>query len=135
MRVSRTVRRISIRQIASTPLSKPVKIIEEGMIPEVETERFYDNAGRVEYVTKEGQTTDFQYVDASRIVKMVYPSGSYAQYTYDERDRAKVIEHKTAGHVLIDKEDNTYGPTSNVDTRVSGGVTTTFGYDNIVGWA
>ncbi|MGI8923994.1 MAG: RHS repeat-associated core domain-containing protein [Fimbriimonadales bacterium] len=107
------------------------KIIEEGTVPEIETVHAYDIAGRLDTVTKDGQLTDFQYDDASRLFKLVYPNLSYAQYTYDERDRAKLIEHKTVGHALIDKEDNTYDPASNITQRISGGVTTTFGYDNI----
>jgi uncharacterized protein RhaS with RHS repeats len=51
----------------------------------------YDDNGRTETVDKFGETTAFEYDEASRPEKMTYDTGAYALYTYDGRSRIKAI--------------------------------------------
>ena len=94
----------------------------------------YDDAGRTETIDKFGETTTFEYDEASRPEKMTYDTGAYALYTYDGRSRIKAVEHKNSSNTLLRKETNTYDPASRITSRyegpASGGVTTTFGYDD-----
>ena len=94
----------------------------------------YDDAGRTETIDKFGETTTFEYDEASRPEKMTYDTGAYALYTYDGRSRIKAVEHKNSSNTLLRKETNVYDPASRITSRyegpASGGVTTTFGYDD-----
>ena len=94
----------------------------------------YDDAGRTETIDKFGETTTFLYDEASRPKRMTYDTGAYALYTYDGRSRIKAVEHKNSSNTLLRKETNTYDPASRITSRyegpASGGVTTTFGYDD-----
>ena len=94
----------------------------------------YDDAGRTETIDKFGETTTFEYDEASRPEKMIYDTGAYALYTYDGRSRIKAVEHKNSSNTLLRKETNVYDPASRITSRyegpASGGVTTTFGYDD-----
>jgi RHS repeat-associated protein len=95
----------------------------------------YDDAGRTETIDKFGETTEFVYDGASRPEKMIYDTGAYAKYLYDGRNRIKAVEHYTSGNSLLRKETNTYDPASRITARyegpASGGVTTTFTYDDV----
>jgi RHS repeat-associated protein len=95
----------------------------------------YDDAGRTETIDKFGETTTFEYDEASRPEKMTYDTGAYALYTYDGRSRIKAVEHKNSSNTLLRKETNTYDPASRITSRyegpASGGVTTTFTYDDV----
>ena len=95
---------------------------------------FAQAAGRTETIDKFGETTTFEYDEASRPEKMIYDTGAYALYTYDGRSRIKAVEHKNSSGTLLRKETNTYDPASRITSRyegpASGGVTTTFGYDD-----
>jgi YD repeat-containing protein len=94
----------------------------------------YDDNGRTETIDKFGETTTFEYDEASRPEKMTYDTGAYALYTYDGRSRIKAVEHKNSSNTLLRKETNTYDPASRITSRyegpASGGVTTTFGYSD-----
>jgi RHS repeat-associated protein len=95
----------------------------------------YDDAGRTETIDKFGETTTFVYDDASRPEKMFYYTGAYAKYTYDGRSRITAVEHFNSSNALLRKETNTYDEASRITARYEGptigGVTTTFGYDDI----
>jgi RHS repeat-associated protein len=95
----------------------------------------YDDAGRTESIDKFGETTTFEYDEASRPEKMTYDTGAYALYTYDGRSRIKAVEHKNSSNTLLRKETNVYDPASRITSRyegpASGGVTTTFTYDDV----
>jgi len=109
-------------------------LIESVPGPDIATHYVYDDAGQVETVSKFGETTTFVYDDASRPEKMTYANGAYAKYTYDGRSRITAVEHFTSAHSLIRKETNVYDPASRITSRyegpASGGLTTTFGYDD-----
>jgi RHS repeat-associated protein len=94
----------------------------------------HDN-GRTEAIDKFGETTTFEYDEASRPEKMIYDTGAYALHAYDGRNRIKAIEHKNSSHTLLRKETNVYDPASRITSRyegpASGGVTTTFTYDDV----
>ena len=95
----------------------------------------YDDNGRTEAIDKFGETTTFEYDEASRPEKMIYDTGAYALYTYDGRSRIKAVEHKNSSNTLLRKETNTYDPASRITSRyegpASGGTTTTFTYDDV----
>jgi RHS repeat-associated protein len=112
------------------------KLIEK--IPgssDIVTEYAYDDAGRTEAVSKFSETTTFTYDGASRPSRMTYATGAYAKYTYDGRSRMTAVEHFNSSNSLLRKETNTYDEASRITSRyegpTSGGVTTTFGYDDI----
>ena len=46
----------------------------------------YDDAGRTETIDKFGETTTFEYDEASRPEKITYDTGAYALYTHDGPD-------------------------------------------------
>lgn len=66
---------------------------------------------------------------------MIYDTGAYAKYTYDGRSRIKAVEHFNSSNSLLRKETNVYDEASRITSRyegpASGGVTTTFGYDDV----
>jgi RHS repeat-associated protein len=95
----------------------------------------YDENGQVDYINKFSETTTFVYDDASRPERMNYANGTYAKYTYDGRSRITAVEHFNSSNALLRKETNEYDPASRITSRyagpATGGVTTTFGYDDI----
>lgn len=103
--------------------------------PDLVTTYAYDEASRVATVNKFGETTTFQYDAGSRPERMTYGNGTYAKYLYDGRSRITAVEHYTSANALLRKETNVFDPASRITSRytgpASGGVTTTFGYDDV----
>ncbi|HET6644084.1 MAG TPA: RHS repeat-associated core domain-containing protein [Fimbriimonadales bacterium] len=100
--------------------------------PDLVTTYGYDNSSRVVSIAKFGETTSFEHDAADRLTKQTYANGAYAAYGYDPRSRITSTIHKAAaGTPELAREENWYDPASRITRRVSGGVTTTFGYDDV----
>lgn len=96
------------------------------------TTNTYDSAGRPATTTDAfGDVSTYSYDSAGRLSQKNNPNGTYEVYSYDSRNRVTSIVTKNSSNAVLQSRTYTFDLASQVTQVVEGGVTTTYGYDNI----
>ena len=90
----------------------------------------YDNLNRLESILDHnGQLTQFEYDAIGRRRKLTLPTGSTADYSYDDANRLLSVTYKRSDTTVIQSFSYTYDDVGNVLTMTEAGGTVTYTYD------
>lgn len=99
----------------------------------LQTEYFYNDLNRLDYLTADGRTYDYDYYPDGMVKKLTYPNTNTnitTEYTYDNANRVKTVITKRASTTVLASYTYTYDNNSNIETvKDKNDQTTTYHYD------
>lgn len=96
-----------------------------------QTDKVYDRAGRLKYVTADGNTTTYNYYDNGSLQSVIYPDGSVEEYTYYSDKTLHTLVNKKADQSIVEAYTYTYDEANNQVSKVDAKGTTTYTYDEL----
>lgn len=98
------------------------------------TKKVYDKAGRLKYVTADGQTITYSYYDNGNRKNVIYPDGTKEEYLYYENNQLQKLTNTSKTGAVLDIYTYTYDLAGNQATKheIINGVekgTTVYAYD------